>query len=66
MMSSSLRTRSPKATRTNMHRAAGIPQCSMAITQISSTKDIGMQHMLIITMSTEPWAESAEEHPDDD
>ena len=49
-----------------MHRVAGIPQCSMAITQISSTKDIGMQHMLIITMSTELWAESAEEYPDDD
>jgi hypothetical protein len=66
MMSSSLRTRSPKGTRTNMHLVAGIPQCSTATTPTSSTKGIGMQPMLITTMNTEPPAEAAEEHQDDD
>jgi hypothetical protein len=49
-----------------MHRVAGIPQSSTATTPTSSTKDIGMQPMLITTMSTEPPAEAAEEHHDDD
>jgi hypothetical protein len=48
-----------------MHRVAGIPQCSTATTPTSSTKDIGMQPMLITTMNTEPPAEAAEEHQDD-
>jgi hypothetical protein len=66
MMSSSLHTRSPRATRTNMHRVAGIPECSTATTPTSSTKDTGTQPMLITTMSTESPANAAEEHQDDD
>ena len=61
-----LRTRSPRATRTAMHRAAGIRQCSMAITPISSMKVTGMLPTLIITMSTEPAGRRHQEHRDDD